>query len=260
MKLRLGSRLLGGAAALVLATQAQATTCRQALALGLDVSGSVDTREYRLQTDGLANALRDPEVEAAFLAMPGLPVRLMVFEWSGLHDQRVVIPWTDVRDAGALLRIAGALNGMDKDGAQDGATAIAAAMLFGVQALKAQRDCLQWTLDLSGDGPANIGMHPMDITDADVAGVTINGLTVLPFSRANTTKNLTNVKTLADYYTSFVLRGPGAFVERASSFDDFSSAMRRKLLRELQLPNLSLDLTPEARDGHAHHRKGSRTQ
>lgn len=30
--------------------------CRLALALGLDVSGSVDSREYRLQLDGLANA------------------------------------------------------------------------------------------------------------------------------------------------------------------------------------------------------------
>ena len=31
--------------------------CRQALALGLDVSGSVDACEYRLQIDGLAQAL-----------------------------------------------------------------------------------------------------------------------------------------------------------------------------------------------------------
>ncbi|MCX8955594.1 DUF1194 domain-containing protein, partial [Ruegeria sp. NA] len=36
--------------------------CRQALALGLDVSGSVDSREYRLQLDGLASALTRPEV------------------------------------------------------------------------------------------------------------------------------------------------------------------------------------------------------
>ena len=47
--------------------------CRQALALGLDVSGSVDALEYRLQLDGVAGALLDPEVIGAFLAFPDAP-------------------------------------------------------------------------------------------------------------------------------------------------------------------------------------------
>lgn len=231
--------------ALNLWADAAQATCRQALALGLDVSGSVDTREYRLQTDGLAEALRDPEVQAAFLALPSLPVRLMIFEWSGPTDQRVIIPWTDIQDAAELWRISGILNGMTKAGAQDGATALSAAMIFGARSLQAQGDCLHWTLDLSGDGPANTGLHPRDVAAAALNGVTINGLVLLPFSRANITKNLTNVKTLEDYYRSFVLRGPGAFTEKASSFDDFGAAMRRKLIRELQLQNLSLDLPRE---------------
>ncbi|MEM9845906.1 MAG: DUF1194 domain-containing protein, partial [Pseudomonadota bacterium] len=208
------------------------------------VSGSVDTREYRLQTDGLAEALRDPEVQSAFLALPSLPVRFMVFEWSGMADQRIIIPWTDIRDSAELWRIAGILNGMTKAGTQDGATAISAAMVFGARNLQAQGDCLQWTLDLSGDGPANTGLHPRDLKDATLDGVTINGLVLLPFSRANITKNLTNVKTLEDYYREFVLRGPGAFTEKASSFDDFGEAMKRKLIRELQMQNLSLRPEP----------------
>ena len=44
--------------------------CRLALSLGLDVSSSVDAREYRLQTEGLAAALIAPEVRGAFLAAP----------------------------------------------------------------------------------------------------------------------------------------------------------------------------------------------
>ncbi|MEM9846126.1 MAG: DUF1194 domain-containing protein, partial [Pseudomonadota bacterium] len=71
----LRSLLLPGFLALVVFAAAAQAGCRQALALGLDVSGSVDTREYRLQTDGLAEALRDPEVQSAFLALPSLPVR-----------------------------------------------------------------------------------------------------------------------------------------------------------------------------------------
>ena len=53
--------------------------CRQALALALDRSGSVDEREYRLQVRGVARALGTPEVRARLLAMPEAPVRLMVF-------------------------------------------------------------------------------------------------------------------------------------------------------------------------------------
>ena len=49
-------RALASAAALALWGSAVAAECRLALALGLDVSGSVDVMEYRLQLDGVANA------------------------------------------------------------------------------------------------------------------------------------------------------------------------------------------------------------
>lgn len=39
-----------------------AYACDTALILTRDVSNSIDTAEYRLQTDGLADALRDPEI------------------------------------------------------------------------------------------------------------------------------------------------------------------------------------------------------
>ena len=39
--------------------------CRQALALGLDVSGSVDAREYRLQIGGVADYQNKPVVDKA---------------------------------------------------------------------------------------------------------------------------------------------------------------------------------------------------
>ena len=35
------------------------------------------------------------------------------------------------------------------------------------------------------------------------------------------------------YYRREVVRGPGAFVEVAQGFEDYTRAMRRKLLREL---------------------------
>ena len=51
--------------------------CRQARAIGLDISGLVDGGEYRLQLNRLTNALSDRDVRGAFLAMPVDYVRLI---------------------------------------------------------------------------------------------------------------------------------------------------------------------------------------
>ncbi|MFK7941019.1 MAG: DUF1194 domain-containing protein [Roseovarius sp.] len=214
-------------------------SCRQALALGLDVSGSVDAREYRLQLDGVALALSDASVQEALLAWPDAPVRLMVFEWSGMRDQRVVIDWIPLDSEERLADVAKRLRATVKTGAADPATSIASAMLYGAQALAQHSDCWFKTLDISGDGPANRGVHPREVTDAQLGDIVINGLIIGPNGRANTTKNLLNVKTLQDYYQTFVLRGAGAFAETAEDYPDFADAMRRKLLREIQSPVVS---------------------
>lgn len=233
--MRAGALWLWLAAALAaLPGGAAGAACRQALALGLDVSGSVDAAEYRLQLDGLAAALMDREVQAAVLAAPESPVRLMVYEWSGQDHQRKLVGWTVIRDAAALAGIADTLRTTAAAPANDPSTAIGTAMLFGIAALRGQAECWQKTLDISGDGPANRGRHPRDIPAGASAGVTVNGLVIGPDGRANTTKDLSNVKSMLGYYRAFVLRGPGSFAETARDYADFSRAMRRKLLRELR--------------------------
>ncbi len=219
--------------------------CRQALALGMDVSGSVDAREYRLQTDGLAAALLAPDVQAAFLAVPEAPVHLMIYEWSGVRDQRVLLDWTEIDSAARLAEAASRLRATRKANGDDPTTAISAAVLFGVAALNRQDPCLRRTLDISGDGPSNIGLHPRDLDDAVLGDITVNGLVIGPQSRSNTSKNLHNVKSLEGYYRAFILHGPGAFAEVAQDHADFAAAMRRKLIRELQLPNLSRLVHPQ---------------
>lgn len=224
--------------ALGLSVSAAQAQCRQALALGVDVSGSVDGREYRLQLDGVASALRDPDVRRAFLAMPQVPVRLLVYEWAGQGQQRILAGWHAIENAVDLDRIAQRLE-TTTSLYDDPATAIGTAMLHGAELLARQPDCWQKTLDISGDGPANRGPHPRDIADTDLGGITINALVIGPNSRANTTKDLSNVKTLEAYFQAHVIRGRGAFVETAQDFDDVARAMRRKLLREVASPALS---------------------
>ena len=67
-------RAVGLILALTMPSVTDAMECRQALALGLDVSGSVDAREYRLQLSGVASALDAPEVREKLLSMPAAPV------------------------------------------------------------------------------------------------------------------------------------------------------------------------------------------
>ncbi|MCW2303790.1 hypothetical protein M2324_002192 [Rhodovulum sulfidophilum] len=47
--------------------------------------------ESRLRRDGLAPALLQPEVQAAFPHIPSAPVALAIFEWSGMLDQRLIL-------------------------------------------------------------------------------------------------------------------------------------------------------------------------
>ncbi|MGR3312042.1 DUF1194 domain-containing protein [Roseovarius indicus] len=233
-------------AALMLATPAHAA-CRQALALGLDVSGSVDMWEYRLQLDGLAGALLDPEVQAAFLLYPETPVRLMVYEWSAQTHQRVVIGWRDIAGPADLLAVAQVLQGTRSVPVNNPSTAIGAAMAFGAAELQTQADCWRMTLDISGDGPSNVGRHPRLVEPHETGRVVINGLVIGPDGPSNTTKNRHNVKSLMGYYQSYVIRGPGAFVVAALDYEDFAEAMRRKLIRELQPAAVSRDPTGAGR-------------
>ena len=60
------------------------------------MSSSVDAREYRLQTEGLAAALLAPEIVGAFLAAPEAPVMLQIYEWSGWQQQLVRQEWVTI--------------------------------------------------------------------------------------------------------------------------------------------------------------------
>jgi hypothetical protein len=217
--------------------------CRQALMLALDVSGSVDQREYRLQLDGLAGALLDPAVSAAFLALPDAPVRLAVMEWSGEGFQRIVLPWTDVTDAATLTGIAVHLRATQRVKA-DLSTGLGAALRRAGDEVLAQGDCWRQVIDVSGDGKSNTGPLPGGV---DIDGVTVNGLVVgeaVPTAGEGRTPEIGE---LVAYYRAYVLRGADAFVETAAGFEAFEAAMARKLLRELQVLAVS-DLGVKVRD------------
>lgn len=225
--LRLAPPLL----ALVLAGPLQAEPCRQALALGLDVSGSVDGEEYRLQIDGLAAALGEADVRNALLDIPQAPVRLMVFEWSGTADQRLLAPWRSIRSDADITALQQELRA-SRRGAMEPSTSIGAALRYGRAALADQPECWRHVLDISGDGIHNARPHPQSVEMGDI---TVNGLAIGAADGGARGGEAMGIAPLSAYYRAYVLRGPDAFLETALGFRDYHAAMVRKLLRELQV-------------------------
>ncbi|MFN0115332.1 MAG: DUF1194 domain-containing protein [Paracoccaceae bacterium] len=225
-----------GAAVMWLAAAGMATPaaagCRLALAIGLDRSGSVDPDETRLMVEGMASALEDEGVRAAFLALPGSPAELAIFEWSGERYQRLVLDWTQVGTEGDLDRIALRLR-TQSPVEPPTETAVGSALLYGAAKLAERPGCRRLTLDLAGDGKSNAGPPP-ETLDFAPAGrtATLNALVIgLPEGRGADP----GIAELTAYFRARVIRGPGAFVEAALGYGDFSRAMSRKLRRELEI-------------------------
>ncbi len=212
---------------LAIASPVAAQPCRLALALALDVSGSVDAREYRLQTHGIITALENPQVRQALFAQP--PVALFIYEWSGTGAQRILLDWTLIENQADLAIVLETLRQVRRQDNAPG-TAIGEALLFGMRAFKSQNHCASHVIDISSDGYSNQGPEPAQIKPALNArgGITVNAL-VIGTDRGR----------LVSYFRKEVITGPDAFIETARVYEDYTRAITRKLARELGAAFLS---------------------
>ncbi|MEM8731012.1 MAG: DUF1194 domain-containing protein [Pseudomonadota bacterium] len=208
--------------------------CRQALALALDVSGSVDGTEYRLQLDGVAAALDHPRVRAAILSRLETPVDVLIYEWSAPEFQRDLVPWTAIRNPAALNGVISTLRTTQRVVAPKG-TGLGSAIETGAARLVTHRPCWIRTLDVSGDGKHNMGPDPQDLKPGlRAAGITVNALVIGADDPHPGDHRQQDIAGLSSYFRAFVISGSGAFVETAIGYADYEAAMVRKLLRELQ--------------------------
>lgn len=211
-----------------------AAECRLALALGLDVSGSVDMAEYRLQLVGLADALTDEDVTRALLAAPGYWVSIAVYEWSSTSYQNLFVDWTELRDADAIAGLSAQIAGHARSQAPQ-ATGLGQAIDFGTDLLDARADCWDRTLDISADGRSNDWPDPKRLRAMGALGEhRVNGLAVATSALgAEGTTAPTGARELEAYFEAQIIHGPDAFVEVAMGYRDYGRAMKRKLLREI---------------------------
>ena len=193
------------------------------LVIALDVSGSVDGREFHLQREGFARALASPQVVEAIASGVNGSIAVTVVQWSGFTEQMVKVDWVRVSNASDLSRLADEVRRMTRR-YDDGATDIGGAIVF-CQLLFASAPFsgMRRVIDIAGDGTNNVNYSPHFERDRVVeAGTKINALAIAA-----------TASTLTGYYRDKVIGGAGAFVETAADYSAFEHAMRRKLVREI---------------------------
>jgi hypothetical protein len=220
-----------------------------ALIVSVDVSGSVNGRRYELQMDGIAKALEDPEVIAAFTSGPRGAIMFTMVEWS--ETAKPVIPWTRLASRADILTLAAQVRRTPR---VDGEFTCVAHMMGAVQDLilptlpvKARRV----VMDVSGDGVDNCDGDQAtgDMRDLLVSeGVTINGLPInegdpgqplgagafrAPGRPFEDRSHAGEIKTLEPWYRQYVIGGFGAFALPAQGYSDFDRAIKQKFAVEI---------------------------
>ncbi|UWQ80273.1 DUF1194 domain-containing protein [Leisingera sp. S132] len=197
----------------------RSAACDLALVLAVDVSGSVDAEEYRIQMDGLAAGLRDGVVSEALVKARA---QVLLLQWSGESRQEVTLPWAEIRSFGDVEALARAIEQAPRPW-RNYSTAVGEALLLALEQFPAVKHCKRRVIDVSGDGFSNEGVEPREVQGAlAAAGVTVNAIAIEQ-----------SEPDLTAYFFENVIRGEGAFVVTASSFLDYPSRIRKKLVREV---------------------------
>ena len=213
-------------------TQAPSGQVDLELVILVDSSPSIDVREARLQRQGFATAFRTPEVIRAIQAGALGKIAVVYIDWSSDPYTRVITNWRIVQDATTANALADTLlrtqltfgNGTSISGALE-----LAALMLDTNTLRGTRR----TIDISGDGPNNRGRTVLDARNDIVAkGITINGLPIITGEYGVGDWGIYFLE-IDKYYANCVIGGRGSFALPARGFQDFASAVRRKLVLEI---------------------------
>lgn len=200
------------------------------LILAIDVSGSVDPVEARLQREGYIRALNDPGVIKAIRAAPLGRIAATYVEWAGMGHYKILVDWRIIDSAESAKTFTDTLQLTPIETAHR--TSISDAILHSLPRFVSNAyEGTRRIIDISGDGANNYGIIVSEARDIAVAaGVTINGLPII----SDPTNSLYPTTPDLDlYFRDCVIGGPGAFYVVANGFDDFARAVRRKLILEI---------------------------
>ncbi len=195
-----------------------ARACSTALLLAIDVSNSIDAGEYRIQQEGLADALLDPEVREALVTGK---VALSVVQWSGRGSQQVVMPWVRIASDSDVLALAERARDMRRSFIMSD-TAVGDMLRFSLSQFADVPDCSRRVIDVSGDGTDNAGTDPRSArASAEAQGVQVNALAIEGLGVSITT-----------FFRRHVITRDG-FVMTSRGHQSYAETLRRKIRREV---------------------------
>lgn len=216
------------------------------LVLATDVSRSIDESEARLQREGTAAAIRNPEVIRAIAGGYFKRIAVAYIDYSSVDYNEVIIDWTIISDKASAHAFAKRLTDAPltfgrRTSISDGIE-MASKMITG-NAFEG----LRRVIDVSGDGPNNDGRLVDEVRNETIAKrITINGLPII--SPPGGFGSRFWLEDLDKYYQGCVVGGRGAFMIVAKDFKDYARAIRRKLVFEIAglMPSPAAPIKPAA--------------
>ena len=198
------------------------------LVFAVDASDSIEDWEWRLEMDGIAAALADPEVQDTIAHLPGHSIAVALLVWGdpfALHDTS---GWRLIDSGAAADALAAEMAHFPRR--VGGGTAMGEGVAASLRLLaNAPYAAGRQIIDISGDGIEPITFFNDKVVfmsearkRARAASVTINGLAI--------DKDWAQV---FEWYQDNVPTGAGAFAMHVKTMHDFAPAFRLKLLREL---------------------------
>jgi hypothetical protein len=218
--------------------------------VAVDVSQSVDDERYRLQMEGIAEALEDPGVIGTITGGTHGAILFAMVAWADRSE--TAVPWTIIASRDDAIAVASYVRGLRRYG---GEFTCLARMLDRLPEgllveMPAKPDRV--VIDVSGDGIDNCN-SPSSVAaarDALVArAVSVNGLPIVeepgrvmgngayrkPGNAMDYLRPLEEQEqlTLDEWYQRYVMGGEGAFILAANGYADFARAMRQKFVTEI---------------------------
>lgn len=191
------------------------------LSLVTDVSGSVSSSEFNLMMDGYEAAFRSSAVHSAITsgAQGSIAVNVVFFASSASEG----VPFIQLSSAGDSDSFANILDSFTSK-PFGGGTDIGSGIDLAVATINGNNyDGTRQVIDVAGDGSADSSSDATAADDAVAAGIdTINGIAIDD-----------NDGSVEQSFRDNLIRGDGAFVASADTFEDFRPEIERKIIAEI---------------------------
>ncbi len=211
------------------------------LTLLVDVSGSISDNEFELQKKGYVNTFLNPNLFNDFISKGSLAkIAVNVIYWSNAQQQQEAVGWTIIDSVGAAQQFANAIDATTRQ--FFGVTAPGSAIAFATpKFFNNDFEGTRQVIDVSGDGAENDGTDTATTRNIALAqGIdAINGIIV---GSDPLVKNFYQEEILGG------INGDGspAFLIEAATFEEFNSAIDKKIKAEIKVAPIPVKATPTA--------------